>query len=482
MNYSWSPSLAYRTSVLVAGSLWTKTNIQSASGLDLNRRVDCCRLREQWPNILERIEEEEISLQIAIQLRISNLHKILLAMGEMISSWLDYNIIMCDLSMGCPDQFIWTQHGTIDFRKTAEYIVTNDSTLDLATRYRLACLYCLDAKIVYLWDQASDFHGKHLERIRTEESFLVVYWSHYLENEMAVLQENIQQICGKENASVFEYAFRGAAMFGSVPGAIYFLQKLTEEEKAQPILETADYVAQVFNMAQNGMKFPQESLVDILRLLLSVMTEEQQTVLLRNRALKVLLAFLQWPWERFFLETATYTVKTLKETKFYCLMVTVTAKQISSLLNRNEVFKILWQKSLPLQKKYIMDKCHEVLESILSQKIPQEYIYNIRENVNPRLLWRRLFSALKLDICERLMEDETEEYKLLKFFIKRSIIDEDPKSFKASFKVYFMGDISEVSKYKKKSFKKFSKFVDDAEKEKRAGCSDSRYNLRSRQS
>lgn len=267
MNYILVPSLQHITLVQVVAALWNQEDIRcliksSVSTPSLSR-----------PKIEDKVEDKLQQLLIPQPLKEKGIHFIK-PIGLQIFNWLQYHCSDLYLLVQLPAEFSWTPQGAINRKTTAEMII-KDENIDLCTRYKLACIYCLEDYIHKLWNIMPEYHRKYFLNQgflnMTSQKNEVYFWSLKMKQEMLYVS--------------YKTLFETSALDGNKVAAEFFLKKLTPREREQSLFNVA-------NRVTNS---------DIFIYLLSQLKEEQQIEVFKNNSSIVVQSFTHWPFQSFFI-------------------------------------------------------------------------------------------------------------------------------------------------------------------------------------
>lgn len=145
----------------------------------------------------------------------------------------------------------------------------------------------------------------------------------------------------------------------------FFLYKLTSAEKAHSLVKTAENVASFLDLSDYYNKYVgyvREYFNEILIFLLSQMDEYQQTELIQNHPYQVMRSFLNWPFQIFFMETASRSLWPYFEnnnTNFNplgSLLITISKKIMNGDLDYNYemLFRLFLKKANSFAKREII--------------------------------------------------------------------------------------------------------------------------------
>lgn len=275
MKFVLEPSLEHIALVKVVISLWNQNDVRAQitklSSSDLY-------LSAEWVKIEDRVmgKVSQLSLPHVLKEKMLGFVK---PIGLQILGLMVYHCKIFCLYVSLPDELYWTPHGTVDRKKTAKVLV-RDENLDISTRYKLACIYCLEDDIIHLWKSLPD----EFKNCVWDKFPIINFWTLNMKR-MGLVNTHVN--CKVE----FLHSVR---WFNKV-AAEYFLQKLTPREREESLIETAKFVVDS----------------DVLYFLISEMNEEQQKAAFKHGPYRVLKCFLQWPYQRFFIEATNWLLNFL---------------------------------------------------------------------------------------------------------------------------------------------------------------------------
>lgn len=455
MNYILKPSLEHIAIVKVATTLWNPQDIRDLMAqfcIPLHNR----KLRKRWPKI------EDIILGKVSQLPLPEVLKkkilcIIRPIGFEILNWIEYHCDKLCFNIFIPEQFYWIPRGAVDKKKTAEVLI-RDESIDITTRYKLACFYCLEESIPDLWNKIPEDRRMHFyneeDPTYVMQQDLVILWTYDIKGEVSKVR-NMFEIISNRRCSPYQYAFEYSASVGNGVATEYFLQKLNPSERKESLIRAAGSVA-TGRMEYYNEKFLKEYYSDILCVLLSQMENEEQVELFKSHAYHILKCFLDWPRQIFFMETASHLWNFLPEVLYEVLLRKIVDKLKEGYkdFNYQKLFGEMWQQSPNALKKYVLDGY--TIGYLLSM------LFKIRDKNNIKLIFQDatfnvknkvIYSLNGIDICENLIEGE--EWGLLAFFIEECLSSKDEVlKFKENFSgsshyVLFRDNFEKRQKYDK---------------------------------
>lgn len=467
MNFILKPSLEHIALVKVVVRLWNQDDIK-----DLISKFcfPFCgsELKDEWPKIEDRVKEKVIQLPLPVLLKDKTL-SFIKPIGFKILRWLKHHgdaFSYIDL----PHEFQWTPQGTIDEKKTAQMLI-KDVSIDITTRYKISCIYCLENDILNLWNKVPEDSKKSLYWEESEdinEHELVFFWTYYIKGELSQMESMIKRKLDSR-CSINVYAFECAAKHGNRAAVEYFLPKLTPGERDMSLIKTAGCVAydtlDIFG--NHCTKFIYEYYSDILCILLSLMNEEEQMEVFENYSCQVLLCFLDFPWQILFVETAGIMWNFLSKENYGVLLCTMLTKIHKGFkdFNYEKLFGQNLQQSPESHKDFVLNG-----NSIFTAGYLLAALFKVRSESNIRMIFQDpIFRAKKQifyshngqKICESLIEDEN--WDLLTFFLLECITSKDEMvRFKKDFKkVMIRAAPKDVYERLKDRWNKFLRMLDD---------------------
>ncbi|GBO10660.1 hypothetical protein AVEN_50175-1 [Araneus ventricosus] len=287
----------------VAIGLWSDSNILASISKFRLFGFSTLERKKDWQEIIEdKIKDKMLQLELPASI-MKELIDIVRPISLDIRRWkIVYQgyFFASNEEIGLPDsaKLCFTSAGSVDYRRTAEELV-RCKALGVVRRYKIACLHCLEDYIPLLWEELPEERREFFCNKKFTSPYLEFCWPHILKGEHSKLDYLLT--ASNRNLTTFnQCAFEFLAERRCKTAAEYFFQKLTHEEKGASLMRTAHAL-----LANSSMEnLPEETLSDALCYLLSVMTPEQQTEIVKAQPIKVLLCFLDWQWQDLFLENA----------------------------------------------------------------------------------------------------------------------------------------------------------------------------------
>ncbi|GFV46387.1 uncharacterized protein TNCV_3232761 [Trichonephila clavipes] len=212
---------------LIAVTLWC-----SDVAMDVFRKLYHLPLRSMQEKAWLKVENKVIikgsNIKKECTLKGNVYHKLVDAVkmvGLFIRNMKEYIYEGLYIPKNYPKILCWTPHGTIDTGKSIK-IVLKDDRFSIIRRYKLACVYCLEDDIRELLSKMSPACRKLFYDTNSKvlQNDLAVYWTYYIDGKIDFFEHRIQ-------GSVNKYGLELAFIQGSKPAALYFFQKLNDEER-----------------------------------------------------------------------------------------------------------------------------------------------------------------------------------------------------------------------------------------------------------
>lgn len=420
--------------------------------------------RQKWQKIEDQVKEKLAKFTLPTSLKEKMLGYIQ-PVGLQIMKWMEYHLNHCCLDLDLPNEVCWTPQATIDKKKTAELLV-KDVTIDITTRYKLACIYCLEDNIPELWNQIpeseKEFFYSEEDPSKISQSELVVFWGYYIKGEVAKMDNMIRR---KQNGRCsYTHLFRSAAESGNKVATEYFLQKLNPREKPLLNLNVAlSVVNKRHNREPKITDPPKEYYTEVLCFLLLQTSKEQQIEVFKTHPLPVLCCFLDWPWQNFFVEIAGHLWNFLPEIDYYFVFQSILHKLHIGYIDYNykKIFRDVWQQIPDTDKNYIINNKGLVyLLDRLFQVQDQENFKFIFKDTTLIDKNKLIFSYEGLYLCKSMINRGN--WDLFKFFVQLLISSKDEMiKFKKEIEKFvqtFTGRIY-IDKYEKQLFLLLDDFV-----------------------
>lgn len=463
MNYIFILSLEHIALLKVVLKLWNQDDIKNLMSKFCFPFFNT-DLTDEWLKIEDRVREKAVQLPLPKLLKDETLGFIK-PIGFQILRWMEHHRDTF-FNIDLPDEFLLTPQGTINEKETAKMLIENES-LDISTRYKMSCVYCLEEDILRLWNKLPE------ERKRTfyseedptyvHQHELVFLWTYDIKGEIAKVNDMIERKL-QQRCSPYQYAFECAVKHGNRVAIQYFFKKLTSSERKESLMKSVGYIVYERLDINKCSEFLYEYYSDVLCILVSLMDEEQQMEVFKDFPCHFLISFLDFPWQIFFMEIANRMWNFLPEDVYGVLLLRMVDKLNQGYrdFNYRKLFMEYWQQSPNSHKRYVLNESHEsyLLLKIFKSKdknIIKLFFQDAMINEKKKFL----YSYCGQDICEDLID--CEEWDLLGFFLRECISSKDEMiKFKQDFQLYIIG-ISSRDEFEKRKDKwdKFLHMLDD---------------------
>ncbi|KAF8789459.1 uncharacterized protein LOC129957092 [Argiope bruennichi] len=218
----------------------------------------------------------------------------------------------------------WTSAGAIDYQKTAANLALLEA-LDIAKRYKLACLYCLVDYIPILWVKLPEEIKEEYTRgpMVNRDTQLDYYWAYFLKEKESEI-DDVNSSYLKE-ISFNHDAFKFSALEGNTAATKYFFQKISKEMKISFLYRTVHFV--IANRCRNPIRktFPDKNVSEVFCYLLDLLRPEHQIQVLKDRPYQVMRCFLDWPLQDFFLDVTDLIWTCFPQNKYRHLLLKFTS-------------------------------------------------------------------------------------------------------------------------------------------------------------
>ncbi|GBM01006.1 hypothetical protein AVEN_55519-1 [Araneus ventricosus] len=168
----------------------------------------------------------------------------------------------------------WRSDGTINTTKTAEHLVQNEN-INIRERFHLACIFCLEESVQTLWKEMEA--SGETKNFETGNKYMTSFWVRWMQE-----GSRLPWLQAVEEYLVLPPALSKKDLFRCSP----FFPLLRSENRKKFIT------------------FFDRTCYDDIRLCLYAATKEEQVKILKEHTLYILLLYLNWPLQSFFLEIA----------------------------------------------------------------------------------------------------------------------------------------------------------------------------------
>lgn len=430
MKYILKPTLEDIALVKVVVILWNQDDIRALLN-ELSFPLSVSDRTEKWQDIEFKVILKVLQLPQP-KLLTKKMLGFISPIGTQILNWMKHHADRF-FNIKLPNELCWTPQGTVDRKRTAEMLVKDDN-LDIITRYKLACVYCLEDCVSEMWNELPQRKKESFynENFPTEKKFsrlhnLVVFFTYGMKREMARMEGMIEKILlgrHSQGFSPYRYAFGHAADCGNKVAVEYFLQKLTPGERVEAMFWAAKFVkARLYDCYRNPHTYiPKEYYVEVLCFFLSELEGPQQEAFIREYTYEVLKSFLDWPWQTFFMETTNQVWEFLHVMDYDCLLELIIHKEVNGLKDWDyrELFRELWTQSPDTHKNYCIGRCASGnILSDLFKMDDEENVKLILKSATVKDKEEIIFSYHGKNICESLVHRN--KPAALKFFLRECI-------------------------------------------------------------
>lgn len=482
MNFYLKPTLEHIALVQVAATLWNQHDIRdlvrtyanSLSISDLGASENSLSIADlqfflyphffsekhsEWKPIEDRVTGNVADLVIATSLK-EKLLGYIQPIGIQILRWIEYYFRFGNFDLNLLNNLCWTPHGTVDKKKTAEVLI-KDEAIDITVRYKLACSNCLEDAIPKLWFELPESYKisfYDLENIENNfEKELLIFWGQYIRGN----ETSKDDMIGRLNRISFSDSFmlQCVSQAGNVAATKYFLKKQQKHPFDEIVLKTAIYTAKkCYKASFHHFNRPQEYCSEVFCFLLSQMNDEQQVQLFKECPIQTLQCLLDWPWQSFFVETASHLLNFFPDC-YDVLKVIINKINIGySNYCYKKIFQGVWQQIPPSQKSCMINS--ENFATVLQSFEDQEKIEFIFQNITFTERKNFFFSDRGLFFNNCLVYDE--KWDLLKFWVHLCTTSKDEIiEFKKKFQNHKDLPLKKLFECDENKVEKFFQLLDD---------------------
>lgn len=388
--------------------------------------------KERWSEIEEKIKENVHRLELP-KTHIEQLISLVKPVGFQILKWIEYH--SKNIPILLPDEFYWTQRGTIDAKKTAESLIQKER-LAAHIRYKLASIYCLDNYIRILWE-VMDKRQQNMFYDARCFTPLAIYWMPVMSSSATKGINPLVRETIHARYTHFHTGFLYSAESGNVAATRYFFEKLTPEERKDSLVHTANKVARKHCniVLREPTDFTEVHFSEVLVFLLLEMNGEELKKVLKTVPWPVLHCLNEWFWKDILLETLNQMWDFLNKHEYISLLRKIVNRQVAEfgMCIYKQFFTDVWQQTPEKFKKCIASLCLEGhLLGCLFLKRDRKNIKLIFIELNAEERKKVLFSDKGLTICHEIVGDGA--WDLLQFFVKECVSSKsDIVEFKEAF-------------------------------------------------
>ncbi|GBN06474.1 hypothetical protein AVEN_177232-1 [Araneus ventricosus] len=452
----------------VAVLLWYDSDILTSISKFQSDTLFCINRRKEWRETIDKkIKDKMLKLNLPESLT-KQMIDIVEPISLEIKRWKTFHgdfIYNSYKEISSPDlaKLCWTTVGTINYQKTAEEFVRCNA-LNVEGRYKLACLYCLEDYIPFLWEELPKYMKEHFYNEYVTLPYLPYFWPHILKRELSKL-DYLLRTSGRNLFTLNQYAFEYSAEKGNKTAAEYFFQKLTQEEREASLMRTTLAVLANPNMELNKYvaDFPKEKFSDVFCYLLSLMTPEQQLEILQARPVDVFLCFLDWPWQDLFLENADLIWTLLHPSGYGDLILKMMYRYSTSDFYFPKLFQDFFMQSpLDFKKKFIDPEHAYPLLCKFFDSEDSETIQVIFRNVDAV---DRVKLVCHCDVLELFYFCMVKDgWHMVEVCLREATLcKEDGKRLKEVFMEFLKCKVRGEIMWRNGKFKRFSEFLDETD-------------------
>lgn len=419
-------------------ALWNKENIRNRmiegffckweSPCEKSRlrlaKIAFCKERtennQKYNEIELEVKENVENLQVPSSVKASIL-LLVNPIGKQLFMWLDFHNQIRYPGIYLPNDLSWTPYNKIDREETAKKLV-GDHDLNIITRYKLACEYCLSNDIYMLYRQLPDDWNdiRIWKRYwKYGPPFHCMLWTHYIEQEYDTDTDDVLDALVGDD-SYYAFAFRSSAYNLEKGPTQYYLQMLTNTERRRMLIGVVKKVATVIRT------FYQPK-TDLLCALLSRMTVTEQRRTFRLHAFDIICCFFDWSYRDSLLEIILRLWDYLSVPKYVRLLEAIANEMcdVRQCFFYSKLFSEVWQVSPLEYKQYAVSQSDSLFKKMF------------RFNSNFKCL-HMIFSDCDISVAEKnklILSNQgisilieligKKDFNNLRFFIRECVRDEN---------------------------------------------------------
>ena len=249
----------------------------------------------------------------------------------------------------------------------------------------------------------NSFYNKDARKVLKSE--LVIICTYEMKREIARLDIWVENKLNRRY-SPYQYALEYSAECGNKVAVNYFWQKLNPQERERILVRAVNIVARKrFYCRRKHTYFFKEHYTEVLCFFLSQMEEHQQTEVFKSYPFEILLCFLEWPFQSFFIEIANHTWNILSGDNYYCILRLIINKVMDGYKDYNyrKLFGEFWDKGPITHKKHCLNMYVSDSSFLLE-------LLKIKDEGNIRLILKNATIKEKekillasMDVCEYLL-------------------------------------------------------------------------------
>ncbi|XP_015925800.1 uncharacterized protein [Parasteatoda tepidariorum] len=299
----------------------------------------------------------------------------------------------------------WTMEGIIDNVTSLKELINNDDQeKDFYSLYELACKYCFEECVPYIWGMISPDKKNEVDSIyKNYEYHIIAYWTAFIENKLLdffekLKQNDIDNIY--ENDLSIEQNMISLSIFVKNPYSLkYFWNKLKESERNVNLEKWLNLAINKFSEWEIPEYQSCNDKTNSLCFLLSQLNDKNQQKEVFEAHSKVILRalFYNWPWQRFFLTTFCLILEYVSEDTFVEMMTLISKEIREGNEIIIEVFKEIWFKTpLKLKKSLIqfLGESSSIIYSFIDMN-DVETIFMILKYATEKEIKQILFQMIK---------------------------------------------------------------------------------------
>lgn len=318
--------------------------------------------KENWCRILNEVMKK-IDPELLPSVLLCKLLYFVQSMGERIIDWFEYlrtsrlfgPITINILYEKYIKKIYWTHYGTIDEVKIFKQCWLKSPEIDVGRMYNIACCYCLEEEIDYLWQEISKIQKVEWYKENTlaspKELHILGYWACVKNLSTSSLFEVLN--VPNNDQSVDEHMLGLCARLGYYIAFKYFWNRLPDEEKERNAITCLEIVLEHLHLKKpDEYKDRYFEIVLFLRQNLSetIMENEFKPTGNRNRTLiyfeeLVFVFTVSLPWQELFVPALRYLFPFCDEAAYRVLFWNVSKKEKTFHLpfRNSEMEKIFYQ-------------------------------------------------------------------------------------------------------------------------------------------
>lgn len=249
------------------------------------------------------IEVQQLMLPFAIQ---KHLMYVVNAIGVKRFNWIKFVLKCTDCLRVVKYPIFWTACGRINVSKIFKLVWLKDPNMEKLDIYKMACNYCYETDIYQTWLLLSN-RTKHFfdysfnEGIVDYNEHLYIYWHKFISGELHLAMDkfcmqdplNIYDIDHSIDENMLNLCLRQ----GYEHAAIYFWNKLSDNERKQKLLHTFSFILPNKRNELYNRFTINESCGYVLSFMMKKLSDEERATIYLNYKRSLLVIFVNiWPW------------------------------------------------------------------------------------------------------------------------------------------------------------------------------------------